>query len=86
MKHCLKQRDKIRKRNRALIPASDDWFPSMEGGMVLLIWSPESQRIAVWGDDDFGMEKWNATEAEFKELKGLVVSQAMLKKRGFSGA
>lgn len=54
--------------------------------MVLLIWSPESQRIAVWGDDDFGMEKWNATEAEFKELKGLVVSQAMLKKRGFSGA
>ncbi len=83
MKHCLTQRVKNKRRFTRLIHASDDWYPSLEGGKVEMRFYPDWERISIWGDDDFGMEKFEATEAEFKELSALVVNQAMLKKRGF---
>ena len=53
--------------------------------MVQIRWDQKGKRISVWGDDDFGMEKLDASEQEFTELKRLVVlSQRLLKNRGFT--
>lgn len=83
MKHCLKQREKNKKKNQCLVTVSDDWYPCIDGDKVMMYWHPDINRIGVWGDDDFGMEKLNTSEAEFKLLKNEVLSKDILKKCGF---
>lgn len=83
MKHRLIQRNKVKARNTCLVKASDDWYPSFPDGTVEMTYRPKTKSISFWGDDDFGMQKDNSSEEEFKKLKNIIVSQEYLSKIGF---
>jgi hypothetical protein len=73
-----------KRKNTKYIAASDDWHPSFRGGVVAITWHNDDNRISVWGDDDFGMEKLNTTRMEYDMLiSNAPISQPMLRKIGF---
>ena len=63
---------------RKYVPTKDDWHPTCGGGFVMvrflqLLPDPKAgYRIAVWGGDDFGLEKdltsFDSASALYKEL------------------
>jgi len=80
MKHCLKQRQKS---TSFIVKVSDDWYPNGPDNTVEVFWDWKRNHIGIWGDDDFGMEKFNCTKEEFLQLKGKVLSQEICKKMGY---
>ena len=84
MKHCLLQRQKKSKKNSAFLKVSDDWYPNIDGNKVEMFFAEKTDHIVIWGDDDFGMEKFNTTYQEFLDLKSRpFINQEILKKKGF---
>jgi len=68
---------------RAKVLASDDWYPSLPGGLVDMTFYPDDKHITIWGDDDFGMEKIHCKRSEFEKLSTTIINQKMLYKMGF---
>jgi len=72
-----------------MIKVTDDWLPCFPGNQVQVSIHKDgkgSWRIAVWGEDDFGMEKSDLSQDEaFTEFRNLQdgISQSELKNRGF---
>lgn len=63
---------------RKYVPTKDDWHPTCGGGFVMIRFVqmlPDGFRIAVWGGDDFGLEKdvasFNEAEALYREITAL---------------
>lgn len=77
---------------RALLPASDCWISSHDGGFVELTMredAPGSFRLAFWGADDMGMERTFADEGEMRALAAstpVPVTVAWLKSNDFKRA
>ncbi len=74
------------KRDVVQIPTKENWRPSFQsenGSYVELSLHKDSAtsfRIAIWGADDFGMEKEFSTIKEIKkELKNIVASGVVQK-------
>ncbi len=86
MKHCLKQREKNKQKNQCFVFVEDDWFPCYDRNKVRMFFNAKSKYIGIWGEDDFGMEKFNATEDEYNKLKGQLLSKKTLKALGFQQA
>lgn len=75
-------------KKQKLVKALDDWLPSFPEGKVevSLHSDPDgSFRVAVWGEDDHGMEKVFKSKSEAKETYDRLntVSHAALKGMGF---
>jgi hypothetical protein len=69
---------------RTTVKVTDDWYPCLPGHRVAASYYIDEKRISFWGDDDFGLEKLDATKEEFHELvnmKGL--NKEILRKMGF---
>lgn len=71
MKHCLKPKRTL----RAKIKALDEWYPSFEDGTVLVCYHIKQERLSVWGDDDFGMEK---IEVKNRDLFDIIKKQGWI--------
>lgn len=72
------------KRTKYLV-AADDWYPCYRDNKVAV--SFVNSRIAVWGNDDFGMERDGATEEEYlKVLASEPITFEKLKSMGFERA
>lgn len=88
MKKCLSLETTRKDKFRAKVKVSDDWFPNLPGNFVAMYFTPKTKEnnytyISIWGDDDFGMIKYNGTLEEFNMLKNKVISQKMCKEMGF---
>jgi hypothetical protein len=97
MKHCLKQREKNQQKfTFVTIGLDGPW----EKGEVTIRFHPKNKRvkshytnysqISLWGEDDFGMEKVNASEEDFhnlvnicKKAAGFIPTIDVLRKMGF---
>lgn len=47
-------------KNKKMVSTGDDWLPNHPGGMVEVSLHKDGKahwRVAIWGADDFGMEK-----------------------------
>lgn len=46
--------------DQKLVKTPDEWFPTLPGSKVEVTLhedAPGTHRVAIWGEDDFGMEK-----------------------------
>jgi hypothetical protein len=80
----------VEKKKR--VKAIDDWFPTADDGKVEVSIhkdGSENWRVAVWGDDDFGMEKGGLGNSDaiilFRGIRDGVSKEA-LRKKGFINA
>lgn len=77
----------MNKKYSKYLKALEDWCPSFPDGKVLVSWHQKENRISIWGDDDFGMEKFSATKKEYDNLdKQQPISIKYLKENGFVNA
>jgi hypothetical protein len=76
-------------KREKMVKAIDDWYPCFPDSQVQASLHKDgkgSWRVAVWGEDDFGMEKGSLEQAEaFSLFRSLAngISQAILKEKGF---
>lgn len=71
-------------------PTTDDWYPNFPGDLVgikiIPLLKSDFFRVAVWGADDFGMEKDPLTHDEARQLVlslPVIITQQDLIERGF---
>jgi hypothetical protein len=93
MKHCLKQREKNKQKFTFVTIGLDG--PWEKGEVTIRFHRANKQaklhsQISIWGDDDFGMEKMNASEEDFHNLVNICKKAAefiptidVLRKMGF---
>ena len=97
MKHCLKQREKNKQKFTFIATGLDG--PWQKGEVTIRFYSANKQAkfhrksysgITIWGNDDFGMEKMNASEEDFhnlvnicKKTAGFIPAIDTLRKMGF---
>lgn len=71
-------------RHRKYVTATDDWFPSYRDGKVAVTWYGDGRGVSVWGADDFGMEKLDASRGDYDSLvSDPPISQKSLREMGF---
>jgi len=96
MKHCLKQREKLKKKFTFVTTGFDGPWEKDE---VTINFQKQTKkkddyhkfcsRISMWGTDDFGMELLNVCEKDFRDMINLCIktnntpSIDVLKKMGY---
>lgn len=74
---------------------NDDWYPNYSGDRVRIFFTPlldgVTYRVAVWGNDDFGLEMDGTDKEEMLSIFNFVksldrVDKAILIERGFTNA
>lgn len=88
MKHCLKQREKNKKKFTAFFTGKDGPW---EGEEVMIRFTKKQNRISLWGDDDFGLEQRELDESDWFDLiflckNGYTPTLEKLKSLGYVGA
>jgi hypothetical protein len=82
------------KRNKRVV-SPDNWWPTADDGMVSVSLHQDQGkgsarwRVAVWGDDDFGLEMGELDITTAFNVFNRIhdgVSQSALRKRGFVAA
>jgi hypothetical protein len=66
MKHCLKQREKLKNKFTFITTGFDGPWQNDEVTIKFY-----NSHITMWGTDDFGMELINACEQDFRTLVNL---------------
>lgn len=83
----------LKKTKQVISP--DDWHPSLPDGSVSVSLLHDKNkkdkgwRVAVWGDDDYGLERYDLTINESYDLYREIVdgvTQKWLHTKGFIGA
>ena len=94
MKHCLKQREKLKKKFTFVTTGVDGPWEKDE---VTIVFQKQTKkkndyhkfcsRITMWGTDDFGMELINASEQDYHTMVNLCTKNTptidVLKKMGY---
>ncbi len=74
---------KKKRQIETMIKVSDNWYPNFSDNMVKVIYIPATEYMAVYGNDDFGMNKINVTRKVYEKLIKRVLNKKILKNMGF---